>query len=134
MLYENTVTKIFESGTKCGADFVEVFVEESIASSINLMAKKIDEINSSNSFGIGIRLLYGSEAYYGYSSDADEETLLKLTGNLGQSNYSASKSGIIGMSKSLAIEYAKKNNIHFEVIEPQNRKITKKSYADNFTK
>ena len=30
------------------------------------------------------------------------------TGNLGQSNYSASKSGIIGMSKSLAIEYAKK--------------------------
>ena len=29
------------------------------------------------------------------------------TGNLGQSNYSASKSGIIGMSKSLAIEYAK---------------------------
>ena len=31
------------------------------------------------------------------------------TGNLGQSNYSASKAGIIGMSKSLALEYAKKN-------------------------
>jgi len=31
------------------------------------------------------------------------------TGNLGQANYAASKSGIIGMSKSLAIEYAKKN-------------------------
>ena len=31
------------------------------------------------------------------------------TGNLGQSNYSASKAGVIGMSKSLAIEYAKKN-------------------------
>ena len=31
------------------------------------------------------------------------------TGNLGQSNYAASKSGIIGMSKSLAIEYARKN-------------------------
>ena len=35
------------------------------------------------------------------------------TGNLGQSNYTASKAGIIAMSKSLAIEYAKKNiNIH----------------------
>ena len=31
------------------------------------------------------------------------------TGNLGQANYAASKSGIIGMSKSIAIEYAKKN-------------------------
>ena len=31
------------------------------------------------------------------------------TGNLGQSNYAAAKAGIIGMSKSLAIEYAKKN-------------------------
>ena len=31
------------------------------------------------------------------------------TGNLGQANYAASKAGIIGMSKSLAIEYAKKN-------------------------
>ena len=31
------------------------------------------------------------------------------TGNLGQANYTASKAGIIAMSKSLAIEYAKKN-------------------------
>ena len=31
------------------------------------------------------------------------------TGNIGQSNYAASKAGIIGMTKSLAIEYAKKN-------------------------
>ncbi|MDC0216421.1 3-oxoacyl-ACP reductase FabG [Candidatus Pelagibacter sp.] len=31
------------------------------------------------------------------------------TGNLGQSNYAASKAGIIAMSKSLATEYAKKN-------------------------
>ena len=37
-------------------------------------------------------------------------------------------------SKDLAIEYAKKNNIDFEVIEPNKRKITLKSYADNFTK
>ena len=37
-------------------------------------------------------------------------------------------------SKDLAIEYAKKNNIIFEVIEPKKRKITKKSYADNFIK
>ena len=37
-------------------------------------------------------------------------------------------------SKDLAIEYAKKNKIDFELIEPQKRKTIKKSYADNFLK
>ena len=37
-------------------------------------------------------------------------------------------------SKKLAIEYAKKNKIDFEIIEPQKRKTVKKSYADNFLK
>ena len=39
------------------------------------------------------------------------------TGNVGQVNYAASKSGIIGMSKSLALEYAKKN-ININCISP----------------
>ncbi|MDA7573142.1 ETC complex I subunit [Candidatus Pelagibacter sp.] len=37
-------------------------------------------------------------------------------------------------SKELAVEYAKKNKIDFEIIEPQKRKILKKSYSDNFLK
>ena len=39
------------------------------------------------------------------------------TGNLGQANYTASKAGIIAMSKSLALEYAKKN-ININCISP----------------
>ena len=37
-------------------------------------------------------------------------------------------------TKELAIEYANKNKIEFEIIVPKERKIIKKSYADNFTK
>ena len=37
-------------------------------------------------------------------------------------------------SKELAMNYAKKNNLDFEIIEPKKRKIVKKSYADNFLK
>ena len=35
-------------------------------------------------------------------------------------------------TKELAINYAKKKRIIFELIEPKKRKIVKKSYADNF--
>ena len=37
-------------------------------------------------------------------------------------------------TKKSAIDYAKKNKIDFELIEPLKRKTNKKSYADNFTK
>ena len=37
-------------------------------------------------------------------------------------------------TKELALEYAKKNKIDAEVIEPRKKKIVKKSYADNFLK
>ena len=37
-------------------------------------------------------------------------------------------------TKELAINYAKKNNIDYYIIEPQKDKLIKKSYADNFLK
>ena len=37
-------------------------------------------------------------------------------------------------TKELAIDYAKKNNILYELIESKKRKLLKKSYADNFIK
>ena len=38
------------------------------------------------------------------------------------------------ISKEQAVEYAKNNNIDFYIIEPQKRKLIKKSYTDNFLK
>ena len=37
-------------------------------------------------------------------------------------------------TKDQAISFAKKNNIDYYIIEPQERKIIKKSYSDNFLK
>ena len=37
-------------------------------------------------------------------------------------------------TKEQAISYAKKNNVDYYVIEPENKKIIKKSYTDNFLK
>ena len=44
-------------------------------------------------------------------------SVVGVKGNAGQSNYAASKSGIIGFSKSLALEYAKKN-ININCVSP----------------
>ena len=52
------------------------------------------------------------------------------TGNLGQANYTASKAGIVALSKSLAIEYAKKN-ININCISPGFIKTTMTDKIDD---
>jgi len=82
MLPESTVHDVLALGTAKGADFAEVFVEESETSGIDLLDRKIDQISSGNAFGIGIRLIFGGQMVYGYSSDDHADVLLRLTENL----------------------------------------------------
>jgi TldD protein len=82
MLAESIIYKILELGQSRGADFTEVFVEDSETSSIELLHQKIDRINSGNAFGVGIRMIFGSDSAYGYSCDIAEDVLLQLTSNL----------------------------------------------------
>ena len=58
----------------------------------------------------------GKNPLMGWESSTDTLTELKLEFS----------------SKELAINYAKKKKIDYEVIDPKKRKIVKKSYADNF--
>ena len=70
--------------------------------------KKVIDVNLSLTFlfcKYGIKKMLKNK----YGRVVNITSVVGHTGNLGQSNYAASKAGIIGMSKSLAIEYAKKN-------------------------
>ena len=50
------------------------------------------------------------------------------------SNDTLSELNLEFSTKELAIDYAKRNKIEVEIIEPKKRKVVKKSYADNFLK
>ncbi len=70
--------------------------------------KKVIDINLGSTFLLckyGIKKMLKKK----YGRIVNITSVVGHTGNLGQANYAASKAGIIGMSKSLAIEYAKKN-------------------------
>ena len=70
--------------------------------------KKVIDLNLGATFFLckyGIKKMLKNK----YGRIVNITSVVGHTGNLGQSNYAASKAAIIGMSKSLAIEYAKKN-------------------------
>ena len=74
--------KIFEAGKSAGADFVEIFEEETRSSSLGLKSSQIESATAGTEYGIGIRLLYGTEVLYGFTSDDSEEALVKLVQTL----------------------------------------------------
>jgi len=63
----------------------------------------------------------------------DNKTLNPLMGWETSSN-TLSEVKLEFISKDEAINYAKTNNIDYDLIEPKKRKFVKKSYADNFIK
>ncbi|MDP7541200.1 MAG: 3-oxoacyl-ACP reductase FabG [Candidatus Pelagibacter bacterium] len=70
--------------------------------------KKVINVNLSSTFFLckyAIKKMLKNK----YGRIVNITSIVGHTGNLGQANYAASKAGIIGMSKSLAVEYAKKN-------------------------
>ena len=78
--------------------------------------KKVLDINLTSSFLMckyAIKKMLKNK----YGRIINITSIVGHTGNLGQANYAASKAGIIGFTKSLAIEYAKKN-ININCVSP----------------
>ena len=78
--------------------------------------KKVIDINLTSTFLIS-KYAIKKMLKYKKGKIINISSVVGHTGNLGQANYTASKAGIIAMSKSLAIEYAKKN-ININCISP----------------
>ena len=78
----SVAVKIFEAGRSAGADFVEIFEEETRSSCLTLKDRHIETATAGTEYGIGIRLLYGTEVLYGFTSDDSEEALVKLVQTL----------------------------------------------------
>ncbi len=78
--------------------------------------KKVIDVNLTSSF-LMCKYVIKKMLKKKYGKIINITSVVGHTGNLGQSNYSASKAGIIGFSKSLAIEYGRKN-ININCVSP----------------
>jgi len=78
--------------------------------------KKVLDINLTSSF-LMCKYVIKKMLKKKYGKIINITSVVGHTGNLGQANYAASKAGIVGFSKSLAIEYAKKN-ININCVSP----------------
>lgn len=86
MLSSDLAQKVIDQGMALGANFVDIFVEENQASTIQMLSSEVHEINAGVDFGIGVRLVYDGDVVYGYTNSTDIDDLLELTNKLGALN------------------------------------------------
>lgn len=61
-----------------GADFVELFYEDTKLKAYQYLNSRIDKTNTSYTKGVGIRLIYQDEVYYGSSSDMSVDAMKRI--------------------------------------------------------
>lgn len=77
MLDKNLVNEILDTALSSGADFAEVFVENSLATSIQTGDRQVKNISSGQTYGIGVRVFKDLFSAYAYTNIMERENLLK---------------------------------------------------------
>jgi TldD protein len=78
MLSKQELSSLLDTGVATGADFAELFFENTTNSVIRVVTGDVASIDVNNTFGVGVRLIQGVDVVYGYSNDTSLEAIQSL--------------------------------------------------------
>jgi TldD protein len=127
--------RILQAGKDRGADFVEIFEEETRHAAVSYKDRKVESASAGTDYGIGIRLLFGTEVLYAHTSKDDEEHLLRLIEAL---SVSRGGPGVVGLGvddRIAPLTGIERQNRHIITLDPrkvgQERKLDMLRRADS---
>lgn len=83
MLINQTLAeRVLQAALETGADFSEIFVEKKRINGILMIGGAVETVQSGFDSGLGLRIIYGTQSLYGYTSDFREENLIRLARTL----------------------------------------------------
>ena len=123
MLSEVLIKDVLDEAMSLGADFAEIYVEQTESQSIDMIGGKVDKANRGQDYGVGIRLFQGTNSVYGYTNDSSRENLLKTAREIA--------SALIGEVITKPINLTRHNIVNQHIIQtdlndvPASRRIDK---------
>ena len=82
MITKKLAQYILNKATSTGADFAEIYFENTLNKSISVVNGVVENLVSSQTYGVGIRLLKDTKSVYGYTNDLSKNNLEKLVERL----------------------------------------------------
>lgn len=123
MLSEILIKDVLDEALSFGADFAEIYVEQTQSQAIDMIGGKVDKANRGEDYGIGIRLFQGTNSVYGYTNDSSRENLLKTAREIA--------SALVGEMRTQPINLTRQNIITQHLIQqdlndvPASRRVDK---------
>ncbi|MCQ2776117.1 MAG: TldD/PmbA family protein [Bacilli bacterium] len=85
MINKKLAILVLNEALSTGADYAEIFYEDSHAKAISIENGKVETATSSSMNGVGLRLLLKNQCVYGYTNDLSKKGLLALASSLKKS-------------------------------------------------
>ena len=85
MISKKLAIDVLNAALTTGADYAEIFYEDSSAHSVVIENGKVETTSSNSLCGVGLRLLKNNQCVYGYTNDLSKKGLLSLADSLSKS-------------------------------------------------
>lgn len=82
MIEKHILQKLIHEGLQTGADFVEIFIEDSISKQMMVTNGDVSQLGTANVHGVGVRIIQGVDEVYGYTNEVSEKAILDVITNL----------------------------------------------------
>jgi TldD protein len=82
MLNKNELQNLLNEALKTGADFAEIFIEDTKSSVIRVTSGEVTSIDQGNVYGAGVRLILGVDEVYGFTNHVNYGAILEVVKNL----------------------------------------------------
>ncbi|MCB0391702.1 MAG: TldD/PmbA family protein [Bdellovibrionales bacterium] len=119
---QNIMENILSAALESGADFAELYLENTYESDISLKSQKISEAISGRNLGAGLRLFYGNESIYTYTNDLTEKGLLEAAQLAAAAKKGTSSTSIKNLSPYKYDSIHKYNALPWDV--PKEKKVS----------
>ena len=78
MIQRSISEAVLKRAMASGADFAEIYAEDTEARSVSMIANAVDSVTTSRKIGVGIRIFSGTNSVYAYGNDLSESALYAL--------------------------------------------------------
>ena len=85
MLSKKLAIEVLNEALATGADYAEIFFEDSHSSGLSIENGKVETASSNSMCGVGLRLLKDNQCVYGYTNNLSKKGLLDLANSLNKS-------------------------------------------------